>query len=55
MVIISEHKFTRFIFIMCKPLIFFNSRFFSASLNILALRAVFLNINFPREARINDN
>ena len=27
MVIISEHKFTRFIFIMCKPLIFFNSSF----------------------------
>lgn len=55
MVIISEHKFTRFILIMCKPLIFFNSSFFSACLNILALRAVFLNINFPREARINDN
>lgn len=31
MVIISEHKFTRFIFIMCKPLIFFNSRFFSGN------------------------
>ena len=54
-VISSEYKFTRFIFMMCKPLIFFNSSFFSASLKILALRAVFLNINFPREARINDN
>ena len=53
-VISSEYKFTRFIFIMCKPLIFFNSSFFSKPKHFGASRC-FLNINFPREARINDN
>lgn len=50
----SGYKFTRFIFIMRKSLIFFNSSFFSKPKHFGASRC-FLNIKFLREARINDN